>query len=71
MPAFSNILEKIVTNQVVQYFNVNDLLSSSQYGFRNGLSTTDAVQHFVDSVYSEFDMIPSVYLLTYQKHLIR
>ena len=55
LPAFSKILEKIVCNQLVNYFTRNNLLTSSQYGFLSGLSTVDAVYGIVNGIYDAFD----------------
>ena len=55
LPAFSKILEKIVCNQLLNYFIRNNLLTSSQYGFLPGLSTVDAVYSIVNGIYDAFD----------------
>ena len=52
LPAFSKILEKIVCNQLVNYFTRNNLLTSSQYGFLPGLSTVDAMYSIVYTMLS-------------------
>ena len=39
MPAFSKIFEKAVFIQLYEYFNKNNILYKSQYGFRTLLST--------------------------------
>lgn len=39
-------LEKIIANRIVRYLSRNDPdLSISQYGFREGRSTIDAIKH--------------------------
>lgn len=40
---FAKILEKIVKSQLLEYLEENNLLSSSQYGFRQNMSTQDAL----------------------------
>ena len=57
LPAFSKILEKIVCNQLLNYFIRNNLLTSSQYGFLPGLSTVDAVYSIVNGIYDAFDRV--------------
>ena len=52
---FDKILEKLVTNRIVSYFDDNNMFTSSQFGFRKFLSTSDAVQSFVSSLYDTFD----------------
>ena len=56
LAAFSKILEKIVTVQVVEYFTNNNLFSSKQYAYRKGVSTSDAVLDIVNSLYDAFDV---------------
>ena len=55
LSAFSKIIEKLVSIRLVSYFNENNMFSSSQFGFRSGLSTEDAVQKVVTSLYAAFD----------------
>ena len=57
---FSKILEKIVFNRLVRYFNENNLFTPSQFGFRKGMSTEDAIQALVNSIYDAFDSQNSV-----------
>ena len=52
---FSKILEILVEIRLMNYFVDNNFLSSSQFGFKRGLSTADALRKFVDSVYDVFD----------------
>ena len=55
LPALSKIFEKLILKQVTQYFNENQLLYQSQYGFRKGHSTEHAVLELVDHIYSKID----------------
>jgi len=43
LPALGKLLEKVVSTQIVDYLNENNLISSKQYGFREGFSTELAV----------------------------
>lgn len=43
LPSISKILEKLINNRLLKYFEKFNFLSSSQYGFRKGKSTEDAV----------------------------
>lgn len=43
LPAISKILEKLINNRILNYLSKFNILSASQYGFRKGLSTEDAV----------------------------
>ena len=52
---FDKILEKLITNRIVNYFDSNNLFTHSQFGFRKQLSTSDAVQQMVSYLYDAFD----------------
>ena len=46
--SYTKVFETVINRQVVNYLELNDLLSSSQFGFRRGLGTSDlltAQQH--------------------------
>lgn len=43
LPSISKIMEKLINNRLLKYLNKFSILSSSQYGFRQGVSTEDAV----------------------------
>ena len=43
LPCFSKILEKVVYNRIINHLNQNNLLGSSQYGFRAGHSCEHAL----------------------------
>lgn len=43
LSTLSKVLEKLVKRRVMRYLEKNNLLSSNQYGFRQGKSTEDAV----------------------------
>ena len=53
--AFRKILEKIITVQLVQYFVVNNFFTECQFGYRQGVSTIDAVLRIVNFIYDSFD----------------
>ena len=56
LPVVSRIFEKLVYNQLYEYFNTNSLLSSSQSGFRAMHSTTTALLKCTDDWYSGLDL---------------
>lgn len=56
VPIFSKVLERIIHNQLYSFFETNSLFSSSQYGFRAGKSTIQAVSHLVNVIYENFEM---------------
>lgn len=47
LPIISKIFEKILYEQIQEYFETNNLFTSSQFGFRQGKSTTDAILAFL------------------------
>ena len=51
----SKIFERVVYNQLYEYFTVNNLFYSSQYGFRKRHSTEDAAMELVDKINSFFE----------------
>ena len=50
LPAFSKIFEKALLKQLVDYFDRNLLLYSSQYGFRKAHSTEHAILELMDKI---------------------
>lgn len=61
LPALSKIFEKIIFNQLICHFKVNNLLHAKQYGFTKGKSTTDAgvalMKHVFDAWESRKDAL--------------
>jgi hypothetical protein len=55
LPALSKILEKMLNNRLIQYVNRYNILSGSQYGFRLGISTHDAVGNLTEYVTVRLD----------------
>ena len=55
LPLLSKVFERVVHNQLYSFLEKYKLLSSSQYGFRSGKSTSLAVMDFVKSVYEKLD----------------
>ena len=43
LTCFSKIFEKLIYSKLISFFQKNSVLHDSQYGFRNGMSTTHAV----------------------------
>lgn len=50
LPAMSKVLEKIINNRLIKFLEMNNILSTSQYGFRSGRSTGDAVHALTDYI---------------------
>ena len=55
LPVISKVFEKVVFKQVYEYFNVNNLLYKSQYGFRKKHSTDLAGLEFNDKIVNHLD----------------
>ncbi|CAB3235085.1 unnamed protein product [Arctia plantaginis] len=55
LPVLSKIIERIMNNRLITYLEGNQLLSSIQFGFRAGKSTSDAVHELTDYIVTEMD----------------
>ena len=55
LPILSKIVETIMNNQIVIYLNANTLLSSKQFGFRQGLSTEHMLLTLCDTYLKQLD----------------
>ncbi len=55
LPIFSKIIEKLVHCRLYKFILKNEILYRSQYGFREGHSTANAVTEFVSDVLKGFD----------------
>ena len=61
LPALSKVFERLMNTRLTSYLETNCILNKSQFGFRKGLSTSDAILEFLDHAYSSLDS---------KKHLI-
>jgi len=55
VPVMAKIFEIVIKDQVSAYFEINNLISPVQYGFRPGMSTGDAVGSLVSSVLESYE----------------
>ena len=55
LPAISKIIEKVMFIQLFEYFNTNNLLYKSQYGFRPKRSAELAALEIVDKIIYQMD----------------
>jgi hypothetical protein len=55
LTSISKILEKLINNRLVQYLNKFNLLSNSQFGFRKGKSTEDAILNLTTLISKEVE----------------
>ena len=51
---FDKIIEKILHDRLMSFFEKYDLLSSSQFGFRKGMGTDTAILRLLDFLYPSF-----------------
>ena len=55
LPLPGKILEKLVHTQLTNHLEENGFISDSQFGFRRQRSTTHAITHFLNQVYSNIN----------------
>ena len=55
LSVFSKIIERVACDQLIYYLETNELLSNTQFGFREGRSTTAAALNLTDQILSAFD----------------
>lgn len=55
LPVMSKILEKILNNRLISYLDSKKLLATTQYGFRRGRSTEDAVLDVTEAIVRTLD----------------
>ncbi|XP_054267049.1 uncharacterized protein LOC128989202 [Macrosteles quadrilineatus] len=55
LPVLSKILESIIKSQLLDYFEENNLLSTSQHGFRRGRSTVTALISLMEHANNTFE----------------
>lgn len=55
LPAFSKVVEKIISIQVMEYLECNHLLSKEQFGFRRGKNTKQAMFELVTHILGALD----------------
>jgi len=55
LPLFSKILEKIMYKRLFKYLEQNNLLTDSQYGFRQNYSTSTANINLIDKITNELN----------------
>lgn len=60
---FSKILERIIYNNLYQYFENNRILANEQKGFRKGRSIEEGIFEFLDKIYVRVDNRKPVYAL--------
>lgn len=56
LPTLAKVVERALNARLVGYLDSTDFFSSNQYGFREGISTTDAVDDLVIHTAKKLDM---------------
>lgn len=52
---FGKIMEKTIYKRLVQFLNEHNVINNKQYGFRQHISTEDALAQFINSIYEKMD----------------
>lgn len=55
LPSLSKVVERVINQRMINYLTKNNILSPSQFGFRQGKSTEDAVLALVSAVTEKVD----------------
>jgi retron-type reverse transcriptase len=55
LPAISKLFERLMYNQLYEYFTLFSKLCEAQYGYRKKRSTQSAIINFLDFIYKELD----------------
>ncbi|XP_026324970.1 uncharacterized protein LOC113233950 [Hyposmocoma kahamanoa] len=50
LPVIDKLVEKFISNQILTFYESNQILNSKQYGFQRGKSTTQLLSTFTDDV---------------------
>ena len=54
LPPIAKIFEKVLQEQILEYFNLNNLFHSSQHGFRSGFSCETALHEIINKWLEKF-----------------
>jgi len=52
LPSFSKVVEKLIYNRLYKHFEINDILTQNQFGFRKHYSTDEAAFCLIDNILS-------------------
>lgn len=55
LSTLSKLAEKLINKRLINYLETKSLLSKSQFGFRAGISTNDAVHELIDHIVNKLD----------------
>ena len=73
LPIYGKIFECLIYNSLFEFFIANELISSSQSGFKPGDSCVNQLLSFTHEIYNllMMNMKLEVFSLMYLKHLIK
>ena len=66
----SKIFEKIMCSRIQSFLIDKNIISSQQFGFRAGYSTTDAILEFFDFIYRSLDDMNVVVIIFFKSQII-
>ena len=55
LPFLNKIIEKLLHKRLNSFFELNNIISENQYGFRKGISTSDAVNELLNKIYNSLN----------------
>ena len=55
LPPLSKIYERGIANRLNSFFDKFNVIHASQFGFQKGKSTSDAIHHLTDYIYSSLN----------------
>ena len=55
LPTLNTIIEKLLHQRIMRFLDKNKILNTSQFGFRSGMSTTDAVTSLLSEIYDSMN----------------
>ena len=55
LSTFSKIFEKLMKKALIMFLEAKNILTPNQFGFRQGLSTFDALNTFSEAIYNSLD----------------
>lgn len=64
LPQLSKILEKIIKSRLLTFINKYNIISDSQYGFRQNTSTGDAVSDLIENVTDHLEKLDNCAILS-------
>ena len=64
LPQFSKILEQLIKNRLLQFLDKFNIISKCQYGFRNTISTADALVDVIETVCQQLENLNKCAILS-------